>query len=308
MGERAYLLGHPVSHSKSPVMYRAAFEALGLDWTYELLDCSDGGDARALIEARDYLFLNITMPHKPLAFKCATHPTAAASLARGANLLVVEEGGLFADNTDGVGCTDYLQRRGCGFSGARVAVCGTGPTACAILHAAAAAGAARAALIGRDGSRAQARLDGYRAAASELAGEPSSAAGPFAQMALDEPLPPSEFAAFSYDAASDELARADLIVDATSLGMNESDPAPFDTALLSPRQTVFDVVYGHGETALVKAARALGCAVYDGEGMLVAQAVAVMRRVCAACGVSAGDADLFAVMARAAGFSALENV
>lgn len=290
-------------------MYRAAFEALGLDWTYELLDCSDGGNARALIEARDYLFLNITMPHKPLAFECATHPTAAASLARGANLLVVEEGGLFADNTDGIGCTDYLRRRGIGFPGARVAVCGTGPTACAILHAAAAAGAARVALIGRDGSRAQARLDGYRAAASELAGEPiRSAASPLARTAPDEPLPSSEFAAFSYDAASDELARADLIVDATSLGMNEGDPAPFDTALLSPRQTVFDVVYGHGETALVKAARTIGCAVYDGEGMLVAQAVAGMQRVCTACGVSADDVDLFAVMARAAGFSALADV
>ena len=55
-------------------------------------------------------------------------------------------------------------------------------------------------------------------------------------------------------------------ISATPLGMKPKDPAPFDTDLLSCGQTVFDVVYGHGETALIAAARATGCAAYDGAG------------------------------------------
>ena len=63
----------------------------------------------------------------------------------------------------------------------------------------------------------------------------------------------------SYATSRQAIAGADIIIDATPLGMREGDPAPFDTALLSADQTVFDVVYGHGETALARAARAAGC-------------------------------------------------
>ena len=81
-------------------------------------------------------------------------------------------------------------------------------------------------------------------------------------------------------AACRALAAADLVVNATPLGMNEGDGSPFDVGLLSAGQTVFDAVYGHGETALVRAAREAGCTVHDGAGMLVAQAVATVHAVC----------------------------
>ena len=102
----------------------------------------------------------------------------------------------------------------------------------------------------------------------------------------------------------EDLKGADLVIDATPLGMNEGDPTPFDTRCLSPGQTVFDVVYGHGETALLRAAREAGCAAYDGSGMLVAQAVETVRDLAAITGVFSIPAhmDLFAIMAGAAGF------
>ena len=56
------------------------------------------------------------------------------------------------------------------------------------------------------------------------------------------------------------------MVNATPLGMQAGDPAPFDTALFQPGQRAFDVVYGHGETAFVAGARAAGCTVSDGAG------------------------------------------
>ena len=87
--------------------------------------------------------------------------------------------------------------------------------------------------------------------------------------------------------------------------MREGDPAPFDTSLLSAGQVVFDVVYGHGTTALMSAAREAGCTAYDGAGMLVAQAVVTLNIVSDVVGVEVDLTfdELFDIMARAAAFS-----
>ena len=139
--ENLYLLGHPIAHSKSPVMYNAVYARLGLPWRYELADLAGEEEARAFLAARDFLSVNITTPYKPHAYEAATHKAASAKLARGANLLVKHGEALLAYNTDGQGCVAFLERTGFDFAGASVAVCGTGPTALAILHACAVAGA-----------------------------------------------------------------------------------------------------------------------------------------------------------------------
>ena len=275
-----YVLGHPVAHSKSPAMHNAAYRALGLDWEYDFADCPTEDGARAFLGRRDWLALNITMPWKPLAHGVATWRSAEADLARGANVLVRRGDELLADNTDGKGCIAYLQRRGVRFGGSRVVVCGTGPTSLAIMHAAARAGAGQVALLGRDGQRAARVLDETQCQASCLISG-------------------------SYSSSAGLIERADVIVDATPLGMKPGDPAPFDTALLSSGQTVFDVVYGHGETALIAAARAAGCMAFDGAGMLVAQAVETVRDIVdwLDVPVDVDAVDLFSVMADAAGFA-----
>ena len=76
-----YLLGHPIAHSKSPVMYNAVYERLGLPWTYFPKDCATDDEARAFLDARDFLSVNITTPYKPLAFQAATAQAATAKLA-----------------------------------------------------------------------------------------------------------------------------------------------------------------------------------------------------------------------------------
>ena len=141
MSERLYLLGHPVAHSKSPAMYNAVYERLGLPWRYELADLASEDEARAFLAAGDFLSVNITTPYKPLAFEAAAHTAASAKLAQGANVLVRKKDALIGFNTDGQGCAAYLERTGFSFAGKRVAVCGTGPTALSILHASAVAGA-----------------------------------------------------------------------------------------------------------------------------------------------------------------------
>ena len=281
-----YLLGHPVAHSKSPAMHNAAYRALGLDWEYSLADCPSEADARAFLREPTWHALNVTMPYKPIACTFATDRSNAASLAQGANVLVRWNGRVHADNTDGKGCVSYLKRCGAVFEGARAVVCGTGPTSLAIMHACAQAGASNVALLSRNAAKAERMLDAYRQHA-------------------DADQPSYHLSAASYDECADAVAGAAIIVDATPLGMNSGDPAPFDVGLLSPGQVVLDVVYGHGETALVHAARQAGCLAFDGAGMLVAQAVETVRDIASITGEFAvpEDIDLFGIMADAAGFS-----
>ena len=283
MAEKLYVMGHPVAHSKSPAMHNAAYRALGLDWEYGLADCPSEDEARALLGRADWLALNVTMPYKPLAFEVATWRSESARLAGGANVLVRRGGELLADNTDGKGCVAYLKRCGVPFEGARVVVCGTGPTSLSIMHAAVRAGAAHAVLLGRDDRRALAVMDRYRDALADLG------------KGADD----CELLAGSYEGSAELIGQADLILDATPLGMNPGDGAPFDTSLLSARQTVFDVVYGHGTTALLAAADAAGCACYDGAGMLVAQAVETVVDIVdwLDIPVDLESVDLFSIMA-----------
>ncbi len=230
---------------------------------------------------------------------------ASARLARGANVLAVKGDELIAYNVDGQGCVGYLERMGVDFSDARVTVCGTGPTSLAILHAVAQAGAGEVLLVGRDKERAREKLTRYADEFKQLAAA-----------TIDLPAPEEHHLSFretydhvslrfgSYTTSTQAIAASDVIIDATPLGMNDGDAAPFDTALLSARQTVFDVVYGHGTTALAAAARAAGCAFMDGAGMLVAQAVVSARIFCDIAGVDVPLSfdEMFSVMAQAAEF------
>ena len=253
---KLYVLGHPVAHSKSPVMHNALYRALGLDWEYGLMDCDTEEAANDFLNAADFLGINITTPYKPAAFAHADVADSSAVLAQGANVLVHEGGRLAAYNLDGRGCVRYLEMRGVDFKGARVVVCGTGPTSLAIMHAVVEAGAPRVALLGRDAKRATSVLRDWKRRADSV-GVPRDCT----------------LLAGSYAGSIDELTAASVVIDATPLGMKPEDPAPFNTARLCPHATVFDVVYGHGDTALAIGAREHGCTFYNGEGMLVAQAV-----------------------------------
>lgn len=305
-----FILGHPVAHSKSPAMYNAFYARLGLPWTYDFMDCPTIEQAERFVTARDFFSINITTPYKPLAFDAATVRASSATLAKGANVLVSKGDALIAYNVDGQGCIGFLERAGVDFSEARVAVCGTGPTALAILHAAALAGAAEVTLVGRDKARARAVLEEYAATFGMLA-----------STAIDMPAADDRHLGFgqayehvslkfgSYTTSTRAIASADVVIDATPLGMKKGDPAPFDVDLISSDQVIFDVVYGHGETALVSAARSAGATVFDGAGMLVAQAVATAGIVCDIAGVdmSLSFDETFSLMAEAAGFDGLQR-
>lgn len=306
MTEHLYILGHPIAHSKSPVMYNAVYERAGLPWHYGTADLATRAEAEAFLAARDFLSINITTPYKPEAFAAADVRAASASLAHGANVLVNKGGALIAYNTDGQGCVAYLEGAGVSFAGKSVVVCGTGPTALSILHAVAQAGPADVLLLGRDKERAHRVMRTYADELGAMIGRtvdmPAFKEG---HLSFAEVYKRVDFRFGSYDTSRQAIAGADIIIDATPLGMNEGDNAPFDAALLRADQTVFDVVYGHGETALAAAARATGCTFFDGAGMLVGQAVVtvgILRDITETAALDIPEDELFAIMADAAGF------
>ncbi len=303
--KKLYLLGHPVGHSKSPVMHNAAYARLGLPWEYEACDLPTGQQAEDFLASRDYFALNITPPYKPQAYAAADVKAASAQLAHGVNLVANKDGVLMGFNVDGQGAVRFLEREGVCFMGAKVAVCGTGPTALAILHACVIAGAGEVLLLGRDKARArrvlEAYVEDYRHLASTAIPMPSAEDN---HLGFVEAYDHASFKFGSYDGCTKAIAAADVVVDATVLGMKEEDPAPFDADLLHAGQVVMDTVYGHGETALVHAARAAGCRTFDGAGMLVSQAAltAITLGEVAGCPLEAGYGELFDIMSEAAGF------
>jgi shikimate dehydrogenase len=244
----AGVIGHPIGHSLSPVLHNAAFAALGLDWTYLAFDVPPGAAGAALQGMRAFGIagLSVTTPHKDDAARLVDRRSPTADRLGAVNTVVNVAGELVGESTDGQGFIDAL-RLDLGFdpAGRSCVIRGSGGAARAIVLALAGAGAAEVVVVpGRDAAKAQ--------VAAGLAG-PAGRLG-----------------------RADEAAGADLVVNATTLGMAAGPPdLPLDPALLGPGQMVVDIVYP--TTPFVAAALARGAAATSGLGMLLHQAAGAFR-------------------------------
>jgi shikimate dehydrogenase len=187
--------------------------------------------------------VNVTLPFKEAALALADRATSRAGRAGAANLLVFEEAGISADNTDGVGLLAGLAEAG--FDP------GAGPAV--VLGAGGAARGAFTALI--DAGVGEVRVVNRSAGRAEVLAELDAGARAFAWTGMDEAL----------DGAA-------LVVNATSLGMTGQPPLDIDLSPLTERAVVMDMVYQPLETPLLAAARRRGLAIADGLAMLVGQA------------------------------------
>lgn len=153
---RAAITGKPVAHSLSPVLHGAAYEALGLPWTYTRLEASEA-ELPALVADLDesWVGLSVTMPGKGAALELATTATGRATAVGAANTLVRREDGWAADCTDVDGVAGAL--RAAGFAAATSGVVlGAGGTARAALAGLAEVGVTSATVVVRDPVRAEA--------------------------------------------------------------------------------------------------------------------------------------------------------
>ena len=248
----AGVIGDPVRHSRSPAILNAAFASAGLDWTYVAFEVPEGAarDAVAAMAVLGLGGLSVTMPHKEAVIGALDGVTAAAEQLGAVNCIARDaDGSLVGHNTDGAGFLSALAADGFDPSGARCVVVGAGGAARAVVHALAGEGAGEVVVVNRNEERAT------RAA--------SLAPG------IGRVAPPS--------ASASELAHADLLVNATPLGMAAADPLPVDLSALHPGLFVSDLVYHPDPTPLLEAARNSGLRAQGGLGMLVGQAAEAFR-------------------------------
>jgi shikimate dehydrogenase len=246
----AGVIGDPVIHSSSPALHNAAYVALGLDWVYVAfpVPAGRGGDAVRAAPVLGLAGLNVTMPHKADAAAACDELTADAIALGAVNTVVCRaDGTLWGDSTDGEGFVRAAHDAGVDPAGTSVLVLGAGGAARAVVLALARHGAAV--------TVAARRVEAAEAAAGLAPGV--NAAG--------------------FDTLDGCVAVADVVVNATPLGMG-GEPPPFDPARLRPEQAVFDLVYHPAATPLLTAARAAGVrTATNGLGMLVHQAALAFR-------------------------------
>lgn len=254
MPYRVGLIGWPVDHSLSPRMQNAAFAALDLDWEYVLLPVPPGEVEKAVRElaARGFRGVNVTVPHKEAVMPCLSCVTAAARAIGAVNTVVVEKDGrLLGENTDWTGFLTALRESGFDPEGRRALLLGAGGAARAVAYALACSGAP-VVVLNRTLERAEALVSDLSAVV------PNSAlqAGPLEPAVLVR-----------------EAARADLLVNATSVGMwPHCGESPWPDDLPMPAHlVVLDLVYRPLETKLLRQAREAGAQGVDGVGMLVHQ-------------------------------------
>lgn len=247
----AAVIGDPVAHSRSPAILNAAFEATGIDWVFVGFEVRAGAASNAVRAMRTLGIagMSVTMPHKADVIPALDSLSATASRLGAVNCIAWDGDRLIGHNTDGEGLLASLRAQGVETSGSRVVVLGAGGAARAAVVALGDAGAAEVVVCNRSAERG-------RMAAELVPGARS----------VSLPEEPGALAAV--------LAEADLLINATPLGMAAGDASPVPCDALHPDLVVSELIYHPQRTPLMVAAAAAGARAHNGLGMLVGQAAA----------------------------------
>ena len=244
--KRLAVLGHPVSHSRSPAMQNAALAHLGLagEWSYEAIDVAPEDFPELVLGMRGDGFVgaNVTVPHKQAALIVADEATLAAREIGAANTLSFASSGITAENTDAPGLIDAIDEP---VTGKNALLLGAGGAGRAVLWALNRAGA-RVSVWNRTETRA-----------GELV------------MSLGGTL-----------ASDPDVAEMDLIVNASAAGLGGEggiEELPIDPAGFREGQIVVDMVYGEKPSSILAAAEDRGARTIDGLEVLVRQGAHSLR-------------------------------
>lgn len=251
------VIGNPIAHSKSPLIHevfaKQTQQAIHYGRIFSELD--DFKKTTQEFFERGGKGLNVTIPFKLEAYELAQHKTPRAQSAQAANMLWLENGQLWCDNSDGEGLTRDLrrllkQRSGAALNGINVLILGAGGAAQGVMEPLMGAGVASVTVFNRTHEKAEALVKQF----TELA---------FKDKVHLNALPLSELKNGSYD----------LIINATASGLSNVSPIAKDVlqAIIHPDTLAYDMVYGK-ETCFMLDAKALGIQAVDGLGMLVEQA------------------------------------
>ena len=251
--EKYLVIGDPIGHTLSPWMQNAAFEALGMGRPYGVRHVTPDELPEFFEYARKNLLgVNLTVPHKLHAAELADKLTARAAVCGSVNTLLISDGVITGDSTDGVGLEKALEY--CfneKIAGKRILFCGAGGAARATAIHLAGCGAAEVSFINRTLSKAEELKTLFQRHYPEVSGvcaEPG-----------DEKL------------CRELLERADYLIQATSLGLKNSDPLPLPEKYFHSgmKLRIFDTIYHR--TAIQILAGKLGLSWVNGKEMLIRQ-------------------------------------
>jgi len=241
MTDRYAVFGHPIAHSKSPLIHAAFARQTGQDMRYDaILAPLDGFAASvAAFIAAGGRGANVTVPFKEEAFRLAGRLSPRAQRAGAVNTLMFDNG-ILGDNTDGAGLVADLTRNlNCSLAGKRILLLGAGGAARGVIEPLLEQQPATLVIANRTVSRAQ--------ELAALFGHGIRACG--------------------FDEASTPF---DLIINATAASLAGELP-PLSPQLFTANTLAYDMMYGR-DTPFLAFARAHGAATADGLGMLVEQA------------------------------------
>ena len=281
----AAVIGDPARHSRSPAVHNAAFAATGIDWVFTAFEVP-AGCGEAALEAMRVLGLaglSVTMPLKAEVAEAADLRDDEVEVLGAANCIVpMGDGRLRASNTDAAGFVAGLRAdAGMGPDGLRVALLGGGGAARAVAWGLAAAGAADVAVINRTPSKAQAAADTANAAGQAGDAEHAGRAGEAGQAGraglTAQAGRVGRTGGVGRVGSINDIAAADIVVNATSVGMGADLSVPCDPTLLRPGQIAVDLVYEPLETAWLAALRRQGVEAHNGLSMLAYQAAAAFE-------------------------------
>jgi shikimate dehydrogenase len=248
------IIGDPVEHSLSPAIHNAAFKELKLNLVYVAFTVTKNELKEAISGAKTLGFrgLNVTMPHKNAVMKYLDETDSMAKSIGAVNTVLNDGGRLAGFNTDGIGAMRALKENGVSLDGKKLLLLGAGGAAKAIAFQAAQE-VEKLVVLNRTSKKAEKLAEALRKKFGKKV----------------------RGIEFSSAFLKDEIKDADILVNATSVGMHpDVNRSPVPRTLLRPSLFVMDIVYSPLETKLVMDAKAEGAKIVSGLEMLIYQGAA----------------------------------
>ncbi len=246
--KKLYVIGHPINHSRSPLIHNYWLKKHGLNAKYEQKEISPKNleNFISTLNKNECLGFNITIPHKESVYSLVTNRAELCQKLAATNVISWQEDQLYASNTDGYGFyKNLIDKSGWQQFNKGVIIYGAGGAARAILQSMHDAGAKNIYIYNRTTSRAQKLLADLNIKATLLKNQQE---------------------------LSRCLTKSGLLINTTSLGMKGTNSPNIDLSKMPKNAVIADIVYTPLETDLLKQAKSQGLVTVDGLGMLLHQA------------------------------------
>lgn len=245
------LIGYPIGHTLSPAMHNRAFEYLDLNYIYLPFPVEENNLKGALsaLPALGIVGVNVTYPYKEKVLEYLDEVTEEAELTRAVNTILVRDNRLIGYNTDGEGFITSLKKgTGIDSRGKKVVIIGAGG-----------AGRAVSIQLAKEGVKGIGLFDIVFDKAQDLASH------------IEKNIPKAKATALKEEGLEKEIKEADILINATPVGIKPDDPPPIDPKLLHPNLLVYDLIYNPSKTRLLSEAEEIGAKTLNGMGMLLYQ-------------------------------------